>query len=39
MPIVRRTFDRVDAAAVDVLAVEQHLALDARAGDDLVHAG
>ena len=30
--------DRVDARAVDVLAVEQHRALDAGAGDDLVHA-
>ncbi|CAI7629210.1 unnamed protein product, partial [Penicillium discolor] len=29
---------RVDAGAVEVLAVEQHLALDAGAGDHLVHA-
>ena len=30
--------DRVDAGAVDVVAVEQDLALHVRAGDDLVHA-
>jgi hypothetical protein len=30
--------DRVDAGAVDVLAVEEHLPLDPRARDEVVHA-
>ena len=38
MPIWRRTSHRVDVGRVDVLAVEQDLALDAGAGDELVHA-
>ena len=39
MPIWRRTCDRVDAGGVDVLAVEQDLALDACApAIELVHA-
>src|SRR5439155_5870055 len=30
--------DRVDRGGVDIFAVQQHLAFDAGAGDDLVHA-
>ena len=38
MPICAADRDRVDVGRVDVVAVEQDLALDARARDQLVHA-
>jgi hypothetical protein len=38
MPTWRRTSTGSTAGVVEVVAVDEHLALDARAGDDLVHA-